>query len=224
MAKRTKKNETPAKADVEQVEAETTGENESPDTMTETPKKKRVPMSRVFKENGETLLLDGDVENAKAYVHGFKSLNVGARKGYDNYWAKKDGFTNPQAVQKLTPQGIGKMMLVLLDLAANIQTQGGEAADEMNQILMAVNEYGNVAVEEAKMLAVAKAKADADKALSDAAAMVAKANGWEVDDPRVQQQIDQARARFAPYVGSESDQNAETESSDDELTLETAEA
>jgi hypothetical protein len=118
-------------------------------------KPKKVPMSRVF-INGVISRIDATVESVSTYVKGFMSLPVGARKGYDNYWAKEDGFTNPESIMKLTPQGIGKMIAVCQHRAALYISEGGEKGTEMAAVLEGLRKYESVAVAEAA--AVAKNK------------------------------------------------------------------
>lgn len=164
---------------------ETTAANETPTTdataQTAAPaaeeKKKKIPMARVFNADGSVALLTKGVESVKRYVKGFMSLAVGARKGYDNYWAKEDGFTNPESIMKLTPQGIGKMMAILQHRAALYIADGGELGSEMQDVLTGVREYESVAVSEAKSVAEAKA-------IEEALATVAKARGCSIDEAR----------------------------------------
>lgn len=147
------------------------------DAATGKVKKKRVPMARVFNADGNVMLLDGNVGSVKGYVTAFMALPVGARKGYDNYWAKEDGFTNPEAILKLTPQGIGKMLSILQHLAANIIGNGGDEGTEMSGILTAVRGYEEIAVAEAAAVAQ-------NKLIEEALASLTKALGGDQNKAR----------------------------------------
>lgn len=179
--------------DVETIEQTITGEdapavimeNNTPTTVAtvETVKAKRIPMSRVF-IGGVISALSGNVDSVKSYVKGFMALTVGARKGYDNYWAKEDGFTNPESIMKLTPQGIGKMLAVLHHRAALYIADGGENASQTLGILEGIRAYELVAVAEAKDTAQ-------NKLFAEALATMTKAMGGDESKAR------QALANFA---------------------------
>lgn len=137
--------------------------------VAEVVKAKKVPMARVFAADGKTVLkIDGTVESVSTYVKGFMSLPVGARKGYDNYWAKEDGFTNPESIMKLTPQGIGKMVAICQHRAALYVSEGGEKGAEMTAVLEGLRQYESVAVAEAVAVAQSKLISQARETLKAA--------------------------------------------------------
>jgi len=149
-------------------------------------KKKREPMARVYVGGDKTqgaMLLNASVESIKNYVVGFMGLLVGAKKGYDNYWSKEDGFTNPQSIMKLTPQGLGKIIAIAQHRAALYIAAGGDKSTEMTGILSAISEYEAIAVASARTIAQ-------DKAFSEAADALSKAMGGD---------IEAARKRLATY-------------------------
>lgn len=149
-------------------------------SVTTTGGKQKIPMARVFIDADPTkgpMLLGRAVATVKSYVKGFMSLPVKARKGYDNYWAKADGFTNPVTIMKLTPQGIGKMMAILHHRAALYIADGGENATEMLNILKGISDYETVAVSEARIVAE-------NKAMHDALSTIARAKGCTLEEAR----------------------------------------
>lgn len=167
-----------------QSNAEVTGSNANASNMenntqssdatvssTEVAKPKRIPQARVF-IGGVVAAITSSVDSVKAYVHGFMTLNVGARKGYDNYWAKEDGFTNPESIMKLTPQGLGKMLAVIHHRAALYIAEGGDNAVETLAVLDGIAAYQKIAVAEAQTVAQ-------QKLFADALATMTKANGGD---------------------------------------------
>jgi hypothetical protein len=157
-------------SDAGQTNMENNNPNSSETTETATPKK-RIPMARVF-IGGAIAVITKNVQSVRDYVGGFMNLNVGARKGYDNYWAKEDGFTNPESIMKLTPQGIGKMLAILHHRAALLIAEGGEAASETLDVLEGIKAYQQIAVAEAQTVAQ-------QKLFADALATMTKANGGD---------------------------------------------
>lgn len=159
----------------------TTAQNETDIVETTTadesaPKKRgRIPMARVFNEDGSTMLITDDVESVTSYVNGFLNLPVKERKGYDNYWAKEDGFTNPQSVGKITPQGIGKMLAILHYEAVKYLERGGQQCDEMKRVLDGIEAYKSVAAQ------AAREHAEVQKQIN-AAQTVAKAQDISIEE------------------------------------------
>lgn len=176
---------TVATSEVETTEVEGEENAEATVEVVENGKKKRIPMSRVFLSDGSIARIGRSVDTVRSYLRGFLALGVGARKGYDNYWAKSDGFTNPVSIMKLTPDGISKMMAVLHHRAALYIAEGGDKGTQMENALLALSEYQTIAVAEAKLAAEA-AKQD------EVAATIAKAKGCSIDEAR------QLLAAFVP--------------------------
>ena len=116
---------------VESTKAELT-----PAAAPKTPKaktgKKRIPMARVFNDDGTILLLDGS--NVGEYLEGFLALPPRSKAGYDNFWSNSDGFTNRQKFRNIDTQGCGKMLTVLMYQAARIVAAGGDEATKMEAI------------------------------------------------------------------------------------------
>lgn len=156
---------------------------EAPVSQAEVVKKKRTPMARVMIDGAKSAL-NGAVASVTNYVNGFMALPVGPRKGYDNYWSKEDGFTNPETIMKLTPQGLGKIMAICHHRAAMYIAEGGSTGSETLAILSAIRSYEEIAVGEARSLAKRKELADAELQAQAAIENLAKARGCSVDDAR----------------------------------------
>ena len=176
-------------------------------------KKKRIPMARVFTAPGIVAIITASVDSVKTYVQGFMGLNVGARKGYDNYWAKADGFTNPESIMKLTPQGIGKMLAILHHRAALYIAEGGEDGAEVIAVLDGIRQYETIAVTEAKEVA-------RQKLFNDALAMMTKAFGG--DEKKAREALAQ-HAHAAPKPQAATVQHTEPTIGEAGATLDTAE-
>lgn len=146
-----------------------------------TERKKRTPMARVLIDGAKSILT-GAVDSVTNYVNGFMALPVGPRKGYDNYWSKEDGFTNPETIMKLTPQGLGKMMAICHHRAALYIAEGGQIGTETLAILGAIRDYEEIAVAEAREVVKRKELAAAESQARSAIENLARARGCTIDE------------------------------------------
>lgn len=100
---------------------------------------------------------DGTVTRKPVFEpDGTPSMMARPRSGYTQYW-NNDGFTNPVAPESLTPQGVGKLMAKLFEVA-HMTIRGGEVenatdaaklkAEEMKTILAGVLAYHEIADKE----------------------------------------------------------------------------
>jgi hypothetical protein len=111
-------------------------------------------------------------------------LKARPRSGYDKYF-NDDGFVNPISPEALSPQGVGKLMAKLVEVAYTIVGQGGADGKEMSDILVAIGEYSKVAPEMVAKRAKAKQLADAIASLgegveADTLREIAKSQGIEL--------------------------------------------
>lgn len=146
---------------------------------------KRRRQGQVIDQNGNALLLDGSLERATKYVAEFLALPDGPKKGYDTFWSRKTGYTNPRSIATAKPQGVGKMMLVLQHVAAMHIAAGGDEGAEMAAILSAVSQYSTVAQQEAAKQAEILVKQAEDAKTAEAVATIVKAKG--VDEATARQ-------------------------------------
>ncbi len=101
-------------------------------------------------------------------------LKARPRSGYDKYF-NDDGFVNPISPEALSPQGIGKLMAKLVEVAYTIVGSGGAEGKEMSDILAAIGDYSKVAPE----MVAKRAKAN-----QLAAAIASLGEGVEADTLR----------------------------------------
>jgi hypothetical protein len=85
------------------------------------------------------LFLDGDGKPT-AENTGRPLVVARPRSGYDKYF-NDDGFVNPISPEALSPQGVGKLMAKLTEVAYTIIGEGGPDAKEMTDILGALEAY-----------------------------------------------------------------------------------
>jgi hypothetical protein len=140
----------------------------------------KVTQNRVYCENGSCVRLDGSADSYVAFLSKFNALRyvqatvkettpegktiekpvfnedgtpkmvARPRSGYTQYF-NNDGFTNPISPEALTPQGVGKLMAKLLEVAHMTMRAGGAKAEEMKTVLDGAFAYHAVAdVEVAK--------------------------------------------------------------------------
>jgi hypothetical protein len=175
----------------------------------------KVTQNRVYNSDGSIVLLDGTAESFVGFLSKFNALRyvqataketdtegkvtlkplfnedgspkmiARPRNGYTQYF-NNDGFTNPISPEALSPQGIGKLLAKLYEVAAVIQRSGTKRADEMKTILAGVDAYRAVAESEV-------AKAADNTAMEQALAVLTKASGGDVSA---------AQAKLAEFLKS----------------------
>lgn len=86
------------------------------------------------------------------YLQRFNALSAMPRSGYDKYFSSTEGFVNPKSPETLTPQGIGKMMAKLYEVAYN-HLADPNTSKEMQSVLDGIELYKAVAPLEIKRAA-----------------------------------------------------------------------
>ncbi len=108
------------------------------------------------------------------------------RSGYTQY-QNDDGYTDPISPESLTPQGVGKQMAKLIEVAHMHFATGGETATEMKNVLDGIfafhNELADTFVSEKKN----------QTAVQSALDVLIKANGGDVAA---------AQAKLSSFLGS----------------------
>ena len=134
---------------------------------------------------GATLFIGDDgkpttVDNGKPFV------SARPRSGYTQYF-NNDGFTDPISPDNLSPQGVGKLLAKLLEVATTLIAAGGPNGTEMKSVIDGVLSFYNTT---APSFVAAKANISAvDAALT----VLTKANGGDAVA---------AQAKLAAFLGS----------------------
>lgn len=108
------------------------------------------------------------------------------RSGYTQYF-NDDGFTDPISPDSLSPQGVGKLMAKLIEVAHSLIAAGGNDATEMKAILDGVLAFHN---DGAATFVAEKAN---QSAVASALEVLTKANGGDTAA---------AQAKLAAFLGS----------------------
>lgn len=108
------------------------------------------------------------------------------RSGYTQYF-NDDGFTDPISPDALSPQGVGKLMAKLIEVAHSLIAGGGDDATEMKAVLEGIFAFHN---ESAATFVAEKAN---QTAVASALEVLTKANGGDTAA---------AQAKLAAFLGS----------------------
>lgn len=181
----------------------------------------RKTQNAVFGTDGQRLKLGKDAQSYVTFLDAFNALNmvqatdasgaplfIGAdgkpttdntgkpfvkaspRSGYIQYW-NNDGFTDPESPSNLKPQGVGKLLAKLFEVANTIIASGGDNAKEMTEILEGALAYNAAAP---AMIA----QANSQKAITQALEALTKANNGDAAA---------AQQKLADYLASQGNPN-----------------
>lgn len=110
-------------------------------------------------------VLDGSSENAATFVKRFlKEVGPCIQTSYDNYFNEL-GPVRSNAFKKVSPQGLGKIVLIALD---SLQEQKANGNQNAETVLKAIRAYDSVAEEQSAIRKAEQAAANLAKVASDA--------------------------------------------------------
>lgn len=135
---------------------------------------KSVPFARVFTDeaNGVIAVIGATPGSVRDYLSGFKALSVRPTAGFDSFWGKVDGYSNPVTPYEATAHGTAKMIAVAFDNMARLINEGGDEGKAASDAMEGLLAYWTIALVEAKQAAE-------QKGLNEALATLTKAMGGD---------------------------------------------
>jgi len=106
----------------------------------------RKTQNAVFSSDGSAYQLTADPASVTTFLEKFNAVTARPRSGYDKYF-NDNGFINPISPEGLSPQGVGKLLAKLLEVAYQIIGRGGDDATAMETVLKGVDGYKALAPE-----------------------------------------------------------------------------